>query len=103
MAKKTENEKVNKSEAIREAYEELPKAKVKEIVAKLGEQGITVTPGLVYHIKTRMKHQKRKQVRQKVEKMGIPNPVDLILQVKKLAVEAGGIKKLQTLVEALGE
>jgi len=42
---------VNKSEAIREAYKELPKAKAKEIVAHLSQQGIEVNEGLVYQVK----------------------------------------------------
>ena len=42
---------VNKSQAIREAFEELPKAKAKEIVAHLKTKGIEVSEQLVYQVK----------------------------------------------------
>ena len=42
---------VNRSEAIRGAYKELPDAKAKEIVAHLKAKGIEVTEGLVYQVK----------------------------------------------------
>ena len=56
MAKaKTE---VNRSEAIRGAFKELPDAKAKEIVAHLKTQGITVNEGLVYQVKKISKKKK---------------------------------------------
>lgn len=42
---------INRSEAIREAFKELPNAKAKEIVAHLKQKGIEVTEGLVYQVK----------------------------------------------------
>jgi hypothetical protein len=42
---------VNKSEAIRGAYKELPDAKAKEIVAHLKAKGIDVSEQLVYQVK----------------------------------------------------
>ena len=49
MAKATA--KVNKSQAIRDAFTELPKAKAKEIVAHLNEKGVEVSEQLVYQVK----------------------------------------------------
>lgn len=42
---------VNRSEAIRDAYKELPDAKAKQIVAHLKAKGVVVTEGLVYQVK----------------------------------------------------
>jgi hypothetical protein len=52
---------VNRSEAIREAYKELPKAKAKEIVAYLETKGITVAEGLVYQVKKISKQKAKKK------------------------------------------
>ena len=49
---------VNKSEAIREAYKELPDAKAQEIVAHLKAKGIEVNEGLVYQVKKISKKKK---------------------------------------------
>src|SRR5688572_33092614 len=49
---------VNRSEAIRGAFEELPNAKAKEIVAHLKGKGIEVTEGLVYQVKKMSKKKK---------------------------------------------
>jgi len=49
---------VNKSEAIREAYEELPSAKAKEIVAYLGKKGVEVSETLVYKARKTSKKKK---------------------------------------------
>jgi hypothetical protein len=50
---------VNKSEAIRGAYKELPNAKAKEIVALLKAKGIDVAEGLVYQVKKTTKKKKK--------------------------------------------
>ena len=42
---------VNRSEAIRGAFKELPDAKAKEIVAHLKEKGVEVSEQLVYQVK----------------------------------------------------
>jgi len=54
---KTRSE-VNKSEAIRGAFDELPNAKAKEIVAHLKAKGIDVTESLVYAVKKGIKKKK---------------------------------------------
>lgn len=49
---------VNKSEAIRQAFKELPDAKAKEIVAHLKSNGVDVAEGLVYAVKKTSKKKK---------------------------------------------
>lgn len=97
----------NKSAAIRAALEQNPKAKSKEIVATLAEKGMKVAPTLVYYIKSRAKRLKRKQKRERIAAtsrgMGSANPVELVLQVKRVAQSAGGMKNLKQLVDALAE
>jgi hypothetical protein len=93
--------KVNKSAAIREAMEQNPKAKTREIVALLAEKGIKVAPTLVYYIKSHARHAKRKARRMQAMARGAGNPVELVMQVKSLARAAGGYENLKQLVDAL--
>jgi hypothetical protein len=98
---------VNKSEAIRQALAENPKAGPKDIVALLGEKGIKVAPTLVYYIKSRSNQAQRKQKRARVAeasaKTAHANPVEVVLRVKNLAREVGGIRNLKMLVDLLAE
>jgi hypothetical protein len=110
MAKQKEssaNGDINKSEAIREMMAVHPKAKSKAIVGFLEDKGIIVRPQLVYFVRSRMKHQKQRQRRQRVtaaaQEMGILSPIQLVVTVKELAREAGGFKNLKKLVDALAE
>ena len=100
MAKKA---KINKSEVIRELLTQNPQRPVKEIVMTLGEKGIKVQPSLVYFLKSRMKRDKRMQVRKSfTETTGKPgSPVELIIKVRNLATEAGGYDQLKRLIEIL--
>lgn len=102
MAKKP-----NKSASIREALAQNPKATSKEIVALLAEKGVKVAPTLVYYIKSRAKHAKRRENRrQAADKSGwngAGDPVALIGKVKELAHQAGGIRNLKRLVDVLAE
>ena len=98
---------VNKSAEIREALKQNPKAKSREIVDQLAARGIKVAPSLVYMVKS---HDKRRQRRLKRERattaskaLGIANPIDLIVKVKELSREAGGISHLKRLVDVLAE
>lgn len=97
----------NKSEAIREMIAQHPKAQSREIVSFLGEKGVKVQPSLVYYIKSKQNKQRRRQKREKVaetsERTGAADPVALVLKVKSLAREAGGIMNLQQLVDALAD
>lgn len=107
MARSKANGGVNKSEEIRKMLAESPQMKSGEIIAQLSVKGIKVAPSLVYMVKSQLKRKQRRQKREQVatasRAMGIVNPVDLILKVKSLAGEAGGIKRLKQLVDAFAE
>jgi hypothetical protein len=102
-----DGKRVNKSDALREMLAQHPDAPSKEIVSLLGEKGIKVQPSLVYYIRSKQRQQGRREKRERVqatsERTGNSNPVELVLQVKRLARDAGGIKNLQLLVDALAE
>lgn len=100
MAKKKSA--VNKSQEIRSILTQNLKTPVKEIVATLAKRGIKVSGNLVYGIKAKMKHRKRRQQRQQVAK-AMPNgdAIGLIVKVKGIAAEVGGWKKLKELVDVL--
>jgi hypothetical protein len=104
MAKATTgsgNSKVNKSQAIRELFIEDPKMESKTVISRLGDKGVKVSPTMVYYIRSKMKQAKRKEKRARVA--ASPNPVELVLRVKNLAREVGGIKHLKQLVDLLAE
>jgi len=95
---------VNKSEEIRQILSQNLKTPVKDVIASLSAKGIKVRASLVYAIKTQMKKRKRKQLRQKVARVSPNgNAVQLIRAVKSVAAQAGGMKNLKELVEALSE
>ncbi len=105
--RKQNGEQVNRSQAIRDMIAQHPKAQSKDIVSLLAGNGIQVRPTLVYYIKAKLKRQRRKQRRQRMvaatQKTGKANPVELILKVKTIASDAGGIHNLKQLVDALAE
>lgn len=100
---------VNKSQAIREMLGQHPEAKAKEIVKLLAQRKIEVKPSMIYVVKgklAQMKHhqgRKAKRVASASEKTGSSDPVALILKVKELAKDAGGMINLQRLVAVLAE
>jgi hypothetical protein len=106
-ARRQDGEPVNKSAAIREMLARSPKAPVKEIVSLLAQKGIRVRPTMVYYVRSKQQHQQRREKRERVaattQRAGITNPVELVLQVKSLARDAGGIGKLKQLVDVLAE
>lgn len=99
----------NKSQAIREVLKQKPHATAKEVVTALGQRNIEVKPGLVYMIKGRLfqmkSHKKKKAARvaKMGQKTGSADPVALIIRVKSLAKDAGGIDNLLNLVSALAD
>ncbi len=99
--------KINKSEEVRQLLRANRKMKAKDVVAALEARGISVTEGLVYFIKGKLKGRRgrrrkmRQQVAQVVAATGNHDPLATILKVKGLAAEVGGMKKLKALVEAL--
>ncbi len=100
-------EKANKSGAIRDALVQNPKATSKDIVTLLGEKGVNVTPTLVYYIKSKQMQANRKKRRTDAaamsESIKVKNPVELVMRVKQLAREVGGIRNLKQLVDLLAE
>jgi hypothetical protein len=104
---------VNKSEAIREAYKELPDAMAKEIVAHLKEKGVEVAEGLVYQVKKMSKKKKpgRKpgKVPQAKAMVAVPAPSSngrlgvgaSIALIKTTAEKVGGWAALKEIVDAL--
>jgi hypothetical protein len=98
---------VNKSAEVRAILAKDPKTPVKEIVEVLGQRGIKLHPNLVYLIKSKMKHKTHREKRQRAveatERAGFANPVQLILEVRKLAEKTGGMRHLKQLVDLLAE
>jgi hypothetical protein len=100
---------VNKSQAIRDLLQQKPEAKPKEIVALLAQRKIQVSPSIIYMVKGRiaqLKHQKvrrAERVSTASEKTGSGDPIALIVRVKQLAKEAGGMRNLQRLVTVLAD
>jgi hypothetical protein len=96
---------VNKSQAIREILAQSPKSPVKEIVAQLGQRGIEVNPNLVYLIKSKRSQKAKRENRLRAVEAnrmaGLANPVELILEVRKVAEKAGGMRHLKELVDML--
>ena len=99
--------KVNKSQAIRDFYAGNPKADSKTVVSGLADRGVKVSPTMVYYIKSKMGQAKRKARREKMaessRRSGATNPVEIVLRVKDLAREVGGVKNLKQLVDLLAE
>jgi hypothetical protein len=101
-------EKVSVSQHIRDVLSEDPGLTAPEIIAALATRGIEAKKALVYYVKARFRRKKRQQGRQNVAKVmsgGSRNgPLDalaVIVKVKGLATEVGGMRKLKELVEAL--
>ena len=92
---------VNRSQAIRELIARDRQIPTKEIIATLAARGIKVQPSLVYFTKGRMKRARRKQIGRNMAQAGVANPVELILKVRQLGEESGGMSKLKKLVDAL--
>ena len=96
-----------KADAIRELLGQNPKMPVKDIIAALGARGIDVKSNLVYLLRSKMRSKsrklKRRQAVQAGRDAGMANPVALVLKVRQLAFEAGGIKHLKQLVDVLSE
>lgn len=108
MAKQRANQEgINKSAEVRAILARDPRTPVRDIIAELATRGITIHPNLVYLIKSKMRAGRRRQQRQRVlensKHLGIANPVALILETRKLAEKAGGIRHLKQLVDALAE
>jgi hypothetical protein len=97
----------NRSDAVREALAANPRASTKEIIATLSGKGVKVAPTLVYYVKSKQKRNQRREKRERVAaesgRTATKNPVEVVLRVKDLAREVGGIKNLKLLVDLLAE
>ena len=98
---------VNKSKAIRDYFTGNPKADSKTVIAALAEEGVKVSPTMVYYVRSKLGQARRKAKRARVaessRKLAATNPVELVLRVKDLAHEVGGIQHLKQLVDLLAE
>jgi hypothetical protein len=98
---------VNKSEAVRGFMAAHPQAGTKDVVAGLAEKGIHVTSALVYMIKSKAKHAKRRARRDRAAEssrgMATADPVALVRDVRDLGNQVGGIRNLKRLVDVLAE
>ena len=108
---------VNKAAEMRELLKQNPDITCSDAIATLAKRGIEVIPTTYYFNKGQMlgKKGRRKKARQMVANVtatmsinGAPpaktsDVVATILKVKHLAAEVGGLKKLMSLIEALGE
>ncbi len=92
-----------KSAAIREMLQQDPTLPVREIVSTLAGRGIRVTPNLIYRIKVKARSSRQKQAAQVGRNGGTTNPAQLVLRVKELAAQAGGMNQLKELVEVLAD
>ena len=97
----------NKSEAVRGVLSQTPHATSKEIIAVLAEKGIKVSPTMVYYVRSKQKQATRRAKRERVAESsrlsGAQNPVEIVIRVKNLSREVGGIKYLKQLVDLLAE
>jgi hypothetical protein len=110
MAKSSESNSdkhINKSEAVREFLKENPGAESKVIISTLAAKGIKVTPTLVYFVKSQLGKAKRRAKRERVAEetklMPAKNPIEVVMLVKSLARELGGIANLKKLVDLLAD
>lgn len=110
MAKKAAAGDVNKSDEIRAYKHNNPEARPKDIVAALGERGITVSSALVSNVlnAANKKAGKRKAVRRKAKPGPKPRAasqtVDLnaLVEAKVFASKVGGVEKAQSILKTLG-
>jgi len=96
-----------KSQEVRELLAANPKMKVRTIVEELASRGIKITPSQVYLVKRKWKMRKRRAAQREAvatgQRVGVKNPAELVLEVKRLAGSAGGLQNLRMLVEALAD
>lgn len=99
--------KTNKSQEIRDMLKLKPNATVREVVQALAQKQVTVQPSQVYMVKGRLKQMKVHRNRRKTrmaragQKTGSTDPIALILRVKELVRDAGGLENLKTLISVL--
>ena len=94
-----------KAQAIRAALEKTPEASAQEIVASVKEQGLKVTPQMVYGLKARSaKGSKRRGGRRKkASTNGAGFSIHTLILAKKLADQLGGVGKAKEAMDALSK
>jgi hypothetical protein len=99
--------KVNKSQAVREYLTANPTADSQAVIDAMAAKGVKVAPTLVYYVRSKLGQARRKAKRERVaassRQTGASNPVELVLRVKDLAREVGGIANLKQLVDLLAD
>jgi hypothetical protein len=96
------DDKVNKSQVIRDIFAADPKADSKTVIARAAEQGARVSPTMVYYVRSKLGQAARKAKREQAA-ANPRSPVELVARVKKLATEVGGMKHLKQLVDLLAD
>jgi hypothetical protein len=100
----------NKSQAIRDLYAKNPKLPVQHAVELLARAGTTVSPNLVYFVLGGLKGGAKRKTGQRRRavaaqrggnKTGMSDPIAIIVDLKALAVQAGGMANLKRLIEVL--
>ena len=103
----SESDKVNKSQAIRDLFAEDPKMDSKTVIDRLSAKGVRASATMVYYLRSKLKLAQRNDKRDRVaassRQTPANNPVEVVLRVKDLACEVGGIKHLKQLVDLLSE
>jgi hypothetical protein len=97
-----------KTAAVREMLTQDPEMPAKEIISTLRAKGLRIKPQMVYMMRTAMKTKKPKMKREKTvaapgRNAWAANPVELVVKVKALSSEAGGMENLKQLVEVLAD
>ena len=108
MSKSTAGGKpANRSEAVREALAQNPKAGSKEVITLLAAKGVKVSPTLVYYVRSKQNQSRRRARRAEVaaesRRTATTDPVELVMRVKQLAGEVGGIRNLKLLVDLMAD
>ena len=102
-----DGKRVNRSEAVREALAQNPKAGSRDVIALLAAKGVKVSPTLVYYVKSKQNQARRRARRAEVaatsRRTATTDPVELVMRVKQLAGEVGGIRNLKMLVDLLAD
>jgi len=114
MAKK--KARVNKSKAIRDFMAANPDAASKDVMAALAKEGIKVTSGFVYKVKSQVKAKgkpKKAAAKKKIvakKKVAATKPpasdeisLSALLGAKKLAQQLGGVEAAKKAINALGQ
>ena len=99
MAKK----RVNKTQAIKDALTQNPKASPKEISAMLSGRGLRISAIYVSNIKTKLRAKKKKQTRKKATQSTTKDQVSIsgLVKAKRMADEMGGVEKAKEMLETL--